>query len=448
MYLDEWRKKEWAARFDLWRKAIKEHFYIKLDTVELSGFVTKEQLTFEQAEKRSFKKFPVGTKWGRMGEYCWFKTKIKLPKEAAEKRIVFYPETGWESLIYLNGVTVGSTSWGREQVTIARPGKNGQVVNVMMEIYAGHGDPQCGRFPIKYDDPGFVDPGMQQIIKESSFGIWDEVAYGLWADIEVLFNLLKWLNPNSLRVMEVEKALRDFTIIVDFELPYKEKIKTFIAARKRLKKVLDCKNSATTPEFHAFGHGHLDVAWLWPLSETERKAARTFSNQMQLAEEYPWYKFLQSEPHLYWMLKNKYPKTYKRLKKFVKAGKIIPDGSMWVEPDMNIASGEALIRQCIHGKRFFKEEFGINNELLWLPDVFGYSGALPQILRGCGIKYFATAKIFWNYNGGDGFQFNTFNWEGIDGSQVLAHLFVDYNSDGVSEDIIYKWNTRYTKYRD
>ena len=123
------------------------------------------------------------------------------------------------------------------------------------------------------------------------------------------------------------------------------------------------------------------------------------------------------------MVQQRYPELYERVKAAVKAGRVVAEGGMWVEADMNITGGESLIRQFIHGKRFFREEFGVESELLWLPDVFGYSAALPQILRGCGINYFATSKIFWNYHGGEPFPYNTFKWEGIDGSTVLAHLF-------------------------
>ena len=445
MYLDEWRKLEWSARLETWRKEIKNHFFIKLGSVPLFGFITKEQLSAENAAKRNFKKIPVGTKWGKKWEYGWFKTKIVVPKEASGKRIVFYPGAENESVVFVNGKCIGSTSWGRKEITLALSGKKGQSLNILMEIYAGHWGTRCSRGPVPFGDTGAKDPGKQQKVAETYFGIWDEDAYGLWADVETLYGLMKNIDPDSLRAAEIVKALQDFTTLVDFELPYAEKVKTFVEARKRLSGVLKCKNGPTTPEFYAFGHGHLDVAWLWPLAETERKSARTFSNQLELADEYPWYKFLQSEPHLYWMLKNKYPKVYERVKKAVKAGKIIADGSMWVEPDMNIAGGEALIRQCLYGKRFFKEEFGINNELLWLPDVFGYSGSLPQILKGCGVNYFATCKIFWNYYGGDNFPFNTFMWEGIDGSKVLAHLFKDYESSGNPGHVIKSWNDRAQK---
>jgi len=118
---------------------------------------------------------------------------------------------------------------------------------------------------------------------------------------------------------------------------------------------------------------------------------------------------------------------------------------MWVEADTNITAGESLIRQFLHGKKFFKEEFGIESEILWLPDVFGYSGALPQIMRGCGINGFATQKINWAYGGGDPFPFNTFIWEGIDGSGIPAHIYNDYNNETNPGVLIDRWTSRHQK---
>jgi alpha-mannosidase len=162
-------------------------------------------------------------------------------------------------------------------------------------------------------------------------------------------------------------------------------------------------------------------------------------------EEYTEYKFLQSQPHLYRMVKEKYPDLYERIKEAVARGQFIADGGMWVEPDTNIAGGEALIRQFIHGKRYFREELGTESNLCWLPDVFGYSGAFPQIMKGCGIDYFSTQKIFWSYSGFEQFPYHTFWWEGIDGTRVLAHIHNDYNSVTRPEEIIKRWNERVQK---
>jgi alpha-mannosidase len=145
------------------------------------------------------------------------------------------------------------------------------------------------------------------------------------------------------------------------------------------------------------------------------------------------------------MLKEHYPELYARVVKAVRAGCFIAEGGMWVEADTNLSGGESLIRQFLHGTRFFREELGAENELLWLPDAFGYSGALPQIMRGCGIRYFSTAKIYWTYNGADPFPYTTFHWEGIDGTSVLASFCTDYNSLTDPASVARRWGERRQK---
>ena len=147
-----------------------------------------------------------------------------------------------------------------------------------------------------------------------------------------------------------------------------------------------------SPIIYCVGHTHIDCAWLWTLRVTEDKAVRSFSTVLELMKEYPEYVFMSSQPQLYKYVKKNAPDVYEQIKERVKEGRWEPDGGMFVEADCNIASGEALVRQFVHGQRFFKEEFGVDNEILWLPDVFGYSAALPQILQKCGIPYFMTTK--------------------------------------------------------
>ncbi len=178
------------------------------------------------------------------------------------------------------------------------------------------------------------------------------------------------------------------------------------------------------------GHTHIDVAWWWTVEQTREKVGRSFATVLKLMEEYPNYKFMSSQPQLYAFLKERYPELYAKAKERIEEKRWEPEGGMWLEADCNLTSGESLVRQFMHGKRFFKEEFGVDNRILWLPDVFGYSGALPQIMKKCGIDYFMTTKLAWN-------QFNkipydTMRWRGIDGSEVLTHLITTL---GVSQPI-------------
>ncbi|MBA4387178.1 MAG: alpha-mannosidase [Verrucomicrobia bacterium] len=441
--------KEWRCRIDMWMKTLRKQFVIRLGTARLQGFTTMEQLPYEKALRGPFRAFPKGRKWGRKWEYGWFKTTIVAPGEAAGQRMIFNTGTQAESLAFVNGVASGGNSWAREEITLSRNTRPGQKFNVVFECYAGHGGTPCSIGPLVDDAVAIPEPPQtQREFGDAWYGVWDEDAFQLAVDVETLITLRdNDPDQNSLRLQKIDEALCDFATIVDFELPLEQRRKTYRAARARLAPLLKCRNGSTAPDMFAFGHAHLDVCWLWPLAETRRKTARTLSVQLQLMKEYPFYKFMHSQPHLYWMAKKDYPEIYARTRSAIKSGNIVAEGAMWVEPDMNITGGESLVRQLILGKRFLREEFGVESELLWLPDVFGYSAALPQILLKSGVKYFATAKIFWNYHGGQQFPHNTFMWEGIDGSRILSHLFNNYSGAGYPREAIARWRERVQKTR-
>lgn len=437
---------EWRRRIDNWRQELPRHFYQELGEITFSGFITRDQLTLQEAAQQQFTPMPPGTAWGAKWEYAWFKGELTLPASAAGQRIVLKVDLGGESAIYVNGVAVGARDAQHQEITLSLQGTPGEHFDIMVEAYAGHGPRvhYAGPTPPGRETVPEPDP-TQAVVGRSTFGIWYEDAYQLWVDVETLYGIRNNIDPNSLRVAEIDQGLRDFATIVDYELPLDERLATMRACRERLRPLLECQNGSTAPTLFAFGHSHIDVAWLWPLAETERKCVRTFSTQLALMQEYPEYRFLQSQPHLLRMVKTKYPDLYARIKEAARNGQFMLEGGMWVEADTNISSGESLIRQFLHGKRFYRDEFGVECEILWLPDVFGYSGALPQIMRGCGIRYFSTAKIFWAYNGGDPFPYNTFTWEGIDGSTVLVHLCNDYNSRTDPAAIIERWDQRVQK---
>jgi alpha-mannosidase len=437
---------EWRRRVERWLNALPRHFYQPLQAVEWSGFTTPDQLTPDQARQHTLQSFSPGTPWGAKWEYGWFHTTFELPAEAAGKRIALRPDVGGEGVVFVNHKIAGARDREHKEITLATQGVAGAEFDVWVETYAGHGPAPEGGGPVSYGTESVPEPGPAQVtIGSSSFGIWQEDVYQLWIDVKTLYEIRNLMDENSLRVSEIDEGLREFTLLVDFEISLEQMLDTIRQARQLLKPLLDCTNGSSAPLLYTFGHAHLDVAWLWPLAETERKIGRTTSSQLALIAEYPEYRYLQSQPHLLGMLRQRYPDLYEQVKVASKTGQYITEGGMWVEADTNLAGGESLIRQFIYGKRFFKEEFGTDSELLWLPDVFGYSGALPQIMSGCGIKYFATSKIFWTYNGGDPFPYNLFTWEGIDGSTVLAHIFNDYGSETRPEALNRRWNERVQK---
>lgn len=443
----------WKRRLEGWQKAIAESVYRPLLAAEMEGFITLEQLTPQQAKQREFRPMPAGTPWGAKWEYAWFKTSIVLPEAAAGQRIVFAaysvydPMPHWEdaeeAVVWVNGVEVGALDFGHKEITLTQNGVPGTRYEILMETYAGHGVREVGGGPVVYGKQTVPEPAPKQTaVRPMTVGIWREEVYQLSIDFIALFETRNSIDQNSLRVAEIDRGLLEATYAVDMELPEAEMLASVKAGRACLKPLLECVNGSTAPTFYTFGHGHLDIEWLWPLAETERKMARTVGTQLTLAAEYPEYKFLQSQPHLMRMLKNLYPDVYARFKEAVKTGSIIIEGGMWVEADTNITSGESLIRQFIHGKRFMQAEFGVDSKILWLPDVFGYSGALPQIMAGCGVTGFMTSKIFWAYNGADPFPYNDFVWEGIDGSSVLAGLYNGYGHLPLPNMINETWNTR------
>jgi alpha-mannosidase len=189
------------------------------------------------------------------------------------------------------------------------------------------------------------------------------------------------------------------------------------------------------------GHAHIDLAWLWPLSETRRKARRTFSSVLGLMDRYEDFTFDQSSAQLYAWIEEDAPELFERIKERVAEGRWEPVGGSWCEPDCQIPSGESFVRQLLHGQRYFMEKFGRRSAVAWLPDAFGFSPGIPQLLRGAGLSGFFTAKLKWNEN--NRFPHDLFEWEGIDGSRVTVHTTrnpgMDYNGDIVPFDLLGVW---------
>lgn len=399
----------------------------KVSPMEFSGFTTKEQLFIHEMDRQPFQSITCGQKWGENWGYGWFRSTIIAPKEAEGKRLVAMLDFGAEATVYVDGIVCGAKDHNHHYVTVTRSAKNGEQFEVVAEAYAGHSD-------------------SQPMLGESQLCIFEEEVYQFFIDLECLYDLRNHLDVKSLRVAEIDRCLTQVFATVDLTLRQELLGENVKECREIMKPLLSCVNGSTAPTLYLMGQSHLDVAWLWPIAETKRKIARTMSNQLALMDEYPEYTYTQSQPYLFQLVKTLYPELYTRIKQAVKAGRIIPEGSMWIEPDTNLTSGESLIRQAMHGKRFFKEEFGVDNEMLWLPDVFGYSGNLPQIMKGCGIKYFGSVKLFGTYdNVADPFPHNTFLWEGIDGSQILSHLlnYGDYYPIRIRPSfLIHQWKDR------
>lgn len=259
-------------------------------------------------------------------------------------------------------------------------------------------------------------------------GEWIPAVRDLYFDILYPLQLLDCLNDESSEYAEIVKHL--YTALSMLDLLDEDE---FLPSAKRAAAYMNdefygkyCRAQNSTVA--CIGHTHIDCAWKWTLAQTREKVQRSFSTVLELMRRYPEYKFMSSQPLLYSFMKEEAPELYAQIAEKVKQGSWEPEGAMWVEPDCNLISGESLVRQLLHGKEFFQNEFGVDSHILWLPDVFGYSAALPQILRKSGVDWFVTSKISWNDT--NRMPYDTFLWKGIDGTAINSYFLTAQDDDG------------------
>ena len=372
-----------------------------------------------------------GDFWTGRGTYMWIRQIVEIPAEWAGKKIAGLfnmgktgdgLNSGFEGLIYVNGSPYCETGSYHEEVIFPTE-LAGTKVELAIRLWAG------------LEGGGVPTPQTHQF-KQAEIAILDETADDFYYSSRAAVETVRVLDENDSVRRELLTAIDRAHLAIDWRKPGSEAFYESLKKALAVWKEEVSKISYTSPvTVHTVGHSHIDVAWLWQLKHTREKAARTFSTMCTLMEQYPEFTFIQSQPQLYDYIKTDYPDIYERIQKTVKSGNWEPNGAMWVEADCNISSGEALVRQILNGQRFFKEEFGATSNVLWLPDVFGYSWALPQILKRSGIDNFMTIKISWNqYNH---MPHDTFRWIGVDGSEVLTHFM---STPAISDNGGYTYN--------
>lgn len=368
-----------------------------------------------------------GETWGREEAFGWFKAQITVPEELDGKTIFVMPHTeGYETLLWVNGKPFGTfctkivfTGHGNHYCDmLTLDAKAGEVIDIALEVYTGH--THLGNMPL--DTSRFIKDytyhfdGLDICIK-------DEFIQDFYFDLKVINELTDNLPDTSFRKGQLINALYEVhkRLLYAYDDTDDE---TFRAAMKSahpfLKEMLAVKNGPEAAKVGIIGHSHLDTAWLWKATETIKKSARTYSNQLSLMEQYPEHKFVQSSACHSNMLLEYYPELFERIKEKVAEGRYEPNGGVWVECDCNITSGESMIRQFLWGQRFTRKHFGYTSDCFWLPDTFGYSAAIPQIMKGCSVDYFLTTKIDWNDV--NHFPYDSFWWQGIDGTKVFTHF--------------------------
>lgn len=393
-------------------------YYTKIADLKCTAYVTKEPVIFEERMSGMEKHLNIGDEWGEVFDCAWFHFTGTLPTEYPRENCSLIIDVSGEGLAVdesgapLIGITNGSVPWKNTPVRKRSVPLN--LLNLLDNKIDLWLDAGCNGLFGDYCEGG---------LREAYVAFRHEELRSLFYDFSVLKETMEQLPQTSARYHTILHALNDASnILLDYTNDEAAE------ARKALSKELSKSGGDASLNVTAIGHAHIDLAWLWPIRETFRKGARTFSTVDRLMDIYPDYKFGLSQPQLLLWMKEYYPPLYKRIQERVKEGRIECQGAMWVEADTNISGGEALIRQITYGQRFWESEFGLTVNNIWLPDVFGYTAALPQIMRKSGIPYFMTQKLSWSEH--NVFPHHTFNWIGIDGSSVLTHMLPEetYNS--------------------
>jgi alpha-mannosidase len=402
-----------------------------VETVPLVATVwtTPERVPFAQRLAGVQRPVVEGEVWGRDWETGWFHLRGQVPAHWAGAWVAAWLDIEGEGLLFsgdgraIQGITNGSVfdlAATRSAVDLFPRAAGGEVVDLWLE---GAANPIMGIEPTGEHWAGGNAQRQADAVRYGShvasvrrlrLARVDRAAWDLRWDMEVARDVLQSLAETSVRRARLMRALDAVASLLG-RAP-----EDLAGAREILAPELAKPAHASAIPVRAVGHAHIDTAWLWPLAETQRKTARTFANQLALIDKYPDYVFGASAPQHYQWIKDQHPEIYARIKVAVAEGRWELQGGMWVECDCNLPSGESMVRQLIHGKNFFRDEFGVEVDNLWIPDVFGYAASLPQIMAQAGITAFLTQKISWNqYNT---FPYNTFWWQGIDGTKLLTHF--------------------------
>jgi alpha-mannosidase len=392
-----------------------------------------DSFKYSDALNQSYTPIAVGHLFGPSWSTHWVKAEITIPEDFEGEEVYLIWDCGCEAMIWENGepqqgLCGGTDDNRRAEYLLAKGAKAGQKYNFMLEV-------SCTGMFGNPGAKGFLCPPTADkkftLVQCEIVAIDNEVK-DLLFDLQVITDMAKLLPAQSNRAWQATETARKMTntIFVGDRTSYKK-------AKEIANEFLKLKNGQSQHTIYASGHCHIDTAWLWTYSETRRKCARSWSTQIRYMAEYPEYKFVASQAQQFAWMKENYPGLFKRMQDKAKDGKFVPTGGTWVEMDCNIPSGESLVRQFLLGQKFFEKEFGHKCTEFWLPDTFGYSAQLPQIIKGSGMEFFLTQKLSWNLF--NKMPSNTFYWQGLDGTSVLTHFppADTYCSEANVKEILY-----------
>ena len=386
-----------------------------------------EPIAPEQGRELDFAPFETGSVWGPAWGTTWFHLRGTVPAEWAGRTVEALVDLGFdqnmtgfqcEGLVYLpGGEPVKSLNPRNQWVPVAERAEAGATFEVYLEAASNPVLLDYVPFlPTQEGDVRTSSPKKLYTFRHADLAVFEREVYELSLDVEVLLELQAELPESSPRRMRILQALDDALDRLDLQ----RIVETAADARAALAPALESPAEASAHVVSAIGHAHIDSAWLWPVRETIRKVARTSSTMTELLGSTDDFLYGMSSAQQYAWIKEHRPEVYAKVKAAVADGRFVPLGGMWVESDTVMPTGESIARQFLYGQRFFEEEFGIRSAGVWLPDSFGYSPALPQLMRRAGFEWFFTQKISWNQV--NRFPHHTFAWEGIDGSRMLTHF--------------------------
>ncbi|MFG3019396.1 alpha-mannosidase [Streptomyces sp. NPDC048254] len=409
-------------------RVVRPALYSAARPFELNAwFVDGEPVPVADALRADYTPFTLGSTWGGPWATTWLRATADIPEEWAGHRVEAVFDLGFdltkgpggqaEGLVHdAQGTPIQGLHPYHRTVLLADPATGGAPVDLLVELAANPPIVASAGVGIHYGSLDTAGTAPLYRLVQAEIAVREDEVWHLVHDIEVLDELMHELPLGSSRRHEILHALRRAADAVDPA----DVARTAPAARRHLVEVLSRPAHASAHTVAAVGHAHIDSAWLWPVRETVRKCARTFTNMTTLAQEYPELVFACSSAQQYAWMKEQRPEIFARMKKAAADGNWVPVGGMWVEADGNLPGGEALARQLVHGRRFFEKEFGVEQHGVWLPDSFGYTAAYPQLAKLAGAQWFLTQKLSWNET--NKLPHHTFAWEGIDGSRIFTHF--------------------------
>ncbi|PWA30481.1 hypothetical protein CCH79_00015270 [Gambusia affinis] len=396
----------------------------------ISFFLSQTRIPFTEASKQNFVPYKIGDSFGPTWWTCWFKVSLTIPESWRGKEVHLLWESDGEGMVWRNGQPVQGLT------------KEGEKTSYILSDCLKDEEPHSVTLYVEVACNGLFGAGQGSMIaapdasrmfsvQKAELVIFNRDVQKLLTEFEMLVDIIKELGEAEQRGYQALFTANEMVNLCD---PFDPS--SFSKAHSLAHKFFNQRNGDSQHTVHAMGHCHIDSAWLWPYEETIRKCGRSWVTVVSLMEKNPEFVFTCSQAQQFEWVKSWYPGLFSKIQDYAKKGQFIPVGGTWVEMDGNLPSGESMVRQFLEGQRFFNQEFGIYCKEFWLPDTFGYSAQLPQIMQGCGISNFLTQKLSWNLV--NTFPHNTFFWEGLDGSKVLTHFPPgnSYEMKGKIEDLV------------